>query len=180
MHTICISYNQSTISINTPIIMSSSPVVSPIDSTNSVSPSASPSASPSVSPCASPCAPPSVSPVAVAKTSKPRIVGTEIIPFRVIIGAIWLWSIAFGLSFSTVMHGIATFVSNAFTCIGLLCILAIIVIPIAYVIHPESVVHFKFGSLGPTISIRIANGLDMLDCLVYRAVRYTTKKQSTQ
>jgi hypothetical protein len=123
---------------------------------------------------------PSVSPVAVAKTSKLRIVSTEIIPFRVIIGAIWLWSIAFGLSFSTVMYGITTFLLNAFTCIGLLCILAIIVIPIAYVIHPETVVHFKFGSLGPTISIRIANGLDMLDCLVYRAMRYTTTKQSTQ
>ena len=154
---------------------------SPVASASYVSPTRSDRDSPSLlSESVSP--PLTVSPTIVSRSKLPIGV-VQIISIRVIIGAIWLWSIALGLSFSTVMHGIATFLLNAFTCIGLFGILVIIVVPIAYVIHPETVIHFKFGSLGPIIAIRITNGLDMLDCLVYRAVRRyttTTTKHSTQ
>ena len=150
--------------------MSSSPVVSPIDSTKSVSPSVSHSVSPSVYP--------SVSPVAVSTSLKPRIVDTEIMPLRIIIGAIWFWSITFGLSFSTVMHGFETFMLSAITCVGILGILAIIVIPFVYSIRPEVVVQFKFGSLAPILTATLAAGLFRLDHIVNQiVVRYTTTKR---
>ena len=149
--------------------MSSSPVVSPIDSTKSVSPSVSHSVSPSVYP--------SVSPVAVSTSSKP-CTATEIMPLRIIIGAIWFWSITLGLSFSTIMHGFETFVLSAITCVGILGILAIIVIPFVYSIRPEVVVQFKFGSLAPILTATLAAGLFRLDHIVNRiVVRYTTTKR---
>lgn len=146
--------------------------------------SASASESPEMYPSVSPIAPAERSPILTPPILTPapsrETVFNHRILYRIAIAVIWILSISLGLPNSTIVHGFATFILSAFTCIGLFGIFAIITIPIAYAFHPESVVRFKFGSLGPIIAIRIANGLDMLDCLVYRAVNYTTTKHSTQ
>jgi hypothetical protein len=143
-----------------------------------MSESDSASESPETDSSVSPIAPAERSPILTPPSHETGFIHG--ISFRIAIAVIWILSISIGLPNSTIVHGFTTFILSAFTCIGLFGIFAIITIPIAYAFDPEYVVRFKFGSLGPIIAIRIANGLDMLDCLVYRAVRYTTKKQSTQ
>lgn len=141
---------------------------SPVNPQNSQTGSQSPTVSPTVSSVSS-----SVSP-----TVDPKVVVdiVQFIPLRIVIGAVWLYAFSAGLSFSTVMQGFATFALNSFTCIGLFSIFAIISFPIAYAIHPEFVVRFKFGSLAPVFAV----GLYKLDYLVNRAVRYANTKRSAR
>ena len=67
---------------------------------------------------------------------------------------------------------IFVFIKNATTCVGILFILAMIMVPVAYTIHPKTVIDFKFVSFAP----QIADGLRKLDYFVNRFMRAIRKK----
>ena len=96
----------------------------------------------------------------------------ELFPVRVIIVALWLPFVQMVVSNTLIATSIFIFIRNATTCFGILAILAMIVVPVAYTIHPDTVINFKFASLAP----QIADGLRKLDYFVNRFIRASSKK----
>ena len=96
----------------------------------------------------------------------------ELFPVRVIFLALWLLFVQMVVSNTLIATSIFVFIKNATTCFGILAILAMIVVPVAYTIHPDTVINFKFASLAP----QIADGLHKLDYFVNRFVRASSKK----
>ena len=96
----------------------------------------------------------------------------ELFPVRVIFVALWLLFVQMVVSNTLIATSIFVFIKNATTCFGILAILAMIVVPVAYTIHPDTVINFKFASLAP----QIADGLRKLDYFVNRFVRASSKK----
>jgi hypothetical protein len=101
---------------------------------------------------------------------RPQIV--ELFPVRIIIAALWLLLVQMVVSNTLIARSIFIFIKNATTCFGILFILAMIVVPVAYTIHPKTVIDFKFASFAP----QIADGLRKLDYFVNRLAHATRKK----
>jgi hypothetical protein len=96
----------------------------------------------------------------------------ELFPVRVIIVALWLLFVQMVVSNTLIATSIFIFIKNATTCCGILAILAMIVVPVAYTLRPDIIINFKFASLAP----QIADGLRKLDYFVNRFIRATSKK----
>lgn len=90
---------------------------------------------------------------------------------RISIAAVW--TIFMVITNTTVMLGIAKFITSAAYSVGLFGAFVIITIPVVYAIDPETVSRFKFASLAPSIAV----GLYGLDYLANRAVHYIKQKQ---
>jgi hypothetical protein len=96
----------------------------------------------------------------------------EMFPVRIILAALWLLLVQMVVSNTLIATSIFVFIKNATTCVGILFILAMIMVPVAYTIHPKTVIDFKFASFAP----QIADGLRKLDYFVNRFICATRKK----
>lgn len=115
----------------------------------SITPVSSVSSSPSPSSA-------SVSPSPVLPVSPPVRVRAsagmeELLPVRIIIGAIWIMLVTTFVTWDAVIYGCLHFISNFATCVGLVGILTIVTIPIGYGIIPQQTQNFKFVSLCPVV-----------------------------
>ena len=108
------------------------------------------------------------------KEIRPQIV--ELIPLHtiamIIIAALWLLLVQMVVSNTLISTSIFIFMKSVTTCLCILFVLAMIVMPAAYIIHPETVINFKFASFAP----HIADGLRKLDYVVNQFVHTTSKK----
>lgn len=139
--------------------------------------------SPEISPASSPKSPDLSSPASSLKSPKspkspetpePHSISNE--KFDMVIRRIsiaTIWTIFMVVTNTTVMLGIAKFITSAAFCIGLFGAFVIITIPVVYAVDPETVSRFKFSSLAPSFTV----GLYSLDYLVNRAVHYIKQKQ---
>jgi hypothetical protein len=96
----------------------------------------------------------------------------EMFPVRIVLAALWLLLVQMVVSNTLITTSIFVFIKNATTCVGILFVLAMIVVPVAYIIHPKTVIDFKFVSFAP----QIADGLRKLDYCVNRFMRAIRKK----
>jgi hypothetical protein len=153
-------------SMNAPQPVSVSPKsVSPIVEPNSKSTSLTPTCS--VSSIVSPT-------TTTNSQTRPQIV--ELVPLHtigmIIVAALWMLLVQMVVSNTLIATSIFIFIKNAITCFGIIFILAMIVAPVAYAIHPKTVIDFKFASFAP----HIADGLRKLDYFVNRFISATSKK----
>jgi len=140
--------NNSSMSLTPVSSVSTSPSPSAVDKTVSVSPSP-------VLPVSPPVSPP---PVRVSSV----IYGLEeVLPTRILFGAIWIMLVTTFVSWDAVVYGCLHFISNLATCLGLVGIFIIVSLPIVYGIIPQQTRNFKLVSLCPSIEY-VFNKLDDL------------------
>jgi hypothetical protein len=91
----------------------------------------------------------------------------ELLPVRIIVGAIWITLVTTFLTWDAVIYGCLHFISNFAMCVGLVGILTIVSLPIVYGIIPQQTQNFKFVSLCPGIEY----AFDKLDNFITGAKR---------
>ncbi len=96
----------------------------------------------------------------------------HLLSLRFVIAIIWVVLIQTTLSTALIIAGVTTFIGSFVKCGGMVVILAMFAVPLAYAICPEIVRNFKFCSLAPVI----ADGLYKLDYFANRLKRLVCTK----